>query len=100
YYDASTSSLAFYHGNCDFTGLSMDRDTDGDEMSPCFETQSVGTARMSIAYGELVWEDNRWGSWLVCQVGDRVELSWWDVITDRGIDTGYCAKVALLLENL
>lgn len=70
------------------------------EWSPVFIDNQVGTARMSIAHGELIWENDRWGSWLVCKYSGHYELLYWDVITNRGIDTKMCAKVRLLVENL
>jgi hypothetical protein len=64
--------------------------------------EEVGTPKMSIAHGELWWDNDRFGSWLVCEgpVSGVYEWLWWDTITDRGIDAKRCAKVQLLTENL
>ncbi|QDS70367.1 hypothetical protein FKW77_009075 [Venturia effusa] len=46
----------------------------------------------------LVWKNDRFSSWLVCRSrfdGEGVELRWWDVVSDRGIDEVMCAKVDL-----
>lgn len=45
----------------------------------------------------LVWKNDRFGSWVVCRRFDRasVDLRWWDIINDRGIDEEGCAKVDL-----
>jgi len=102
YYDSSTSSIAVWNGGCDFSGLSVHVDNDMNAWSSVFIADQVGTARMSIAWGDLRWLNDRFGSWLVCinaKTG-RHELYWWDVITNMGIDTRVCAKVQLLTENL
>jgi len=100
YYDSSTSSVAFWYGECKFMGLAMDKDNDMNAWSPVWITDTVGTARMTIANSELVWNDDRFGSWLVCNHSGKYELMYWDVITNQGIDTDMCAKVQLITENL
>ncbi|KAF1983427.1 hypothetical protein K402DRAFT_406892 [Aulographum hederae CBS 113979] len=100
YYDMSTSSLAFWHGECDFSGLTMVLDHDMDEKGPVFINDQVGTARMAIDNNNLYWKNDRFGGWMVCKAGDQYELFYWDVITNMGVDTSQCAKVQLLLENL
>lgn len=102
YYDYSTSSVAIWHGGCELSGLAMDSDNDLNAWSPVFISNQVGTARMTIAWEDLRWLNDRFGSWLACInrfTGDY-ELYWWDVITNMGIDTTVCAKVQLLAENL
>ena len=102
YYDSSTSSIAVWHGGCDFSGLAIHVDNDMNARSPVSISDQVGTARMSIAWGDLHWLNDRFGSWLVCinaSTGAH-ELYWWDVITNMGIDTSVCAKVQLLTEIL
>lgn len=46
----------------------------------------------------IVWRNDRFGSWLVCQrpVSGVFELRWWDVVTNRGVDSKQCAKVELV----
>jgi hypothetical protein len=78
----------------------MDYDSDYNSVSSVFITDGVGTARMSIANNRLVWENDRWGSWLACKRHGNVELYWWDIITNQGIDERYCAKIQLLTENV
>lgn len=69
--------------------------------SPVFISNQIGSATMTIANGELWWENPRFGSWLACQTSNGyVTLSWWDTITNQGVDTDKCAKVQLLTENL
>jgi len=77
----------------------MDLDNNLDGVSPVFVSSSVGTARMSTAWNQLEWQNDRFGSWLVCNSGGIPQLSWWDVITNQGVDHGKCAKVQLLTEN-
>lgn len=102
YYDYSISSIAIWHGGYEFSGLAMDSDHDMNAWSPVFISNTVGTARMTIAWGDLRWLNDRFGSWLACINGftGNFELYWWDVITNMGIDTTVCAKVQLLTENL
>lgn len=49
------------------------------------------------ASASLVWKYDRFGSWVVCKRfdGGSVDLRWWDVINDRGVDEDMCAKVDL-----
>lgn len=83
----------------------MVQDKDMNELGPVFMQNSVGTARMVFRRGELLWDNDRFGSWVVCaqpisrsspKPSYRYQLMWWDVITDQGIDTKWCAKVQLL----
>jgi len=79
----------------------MVQNTYADGVSNAFEDMSVGSAKMTIANQVLIWNNDRWGSWLVCKLDDkRFELYWWDVQTNKGIDQNACAKVDLLLEWL
>jgi len=78
----------------------MDRDRDYNAWSDVFVSDELGSAKMSIAYGELWWEVERFGSWLACKKDGGYKLYWWDTITDKGIDSTNCAKVQLLTENL
>jgi hypothetical protein len=82
----------------------MDRDRDLDAYSPVFITNEVGSAKMTTADGELWWDNDRFGSWLACKEPletskEEYKLSWWDVITNSGVDTAKCAKVQLLTER-
>lgn len=90
--------MAIWHGKCFFSGLSIDQDSDGNEWSPVFIQDSVGTPRMSVENGQLIWKNDRWGSWLACARNGQVQLLYWDVSTNQGIDTGSCAKVQLITE--
>lgn len=80
----------------------MDSDHDMNAWSPVFISNSVGTARISIAWDDLVWRNDRFGAWLACvnSFKGNYELYWRDVIANMGIDTDVCAKVQLLMENL
>lgn len=102
YYDRSTYSIAFWHSTCKTRGLTIDLDDDLNAYSAAFITDAVGTARMNIEWGELIYENDRFGSWLACRSkdGGDYELLWWDVITNQGIDTSVCAKVQLIVENV
>jgi hypothetical protein len=86
----------------------MIEDKDMNELGSVFLQNSVGTARMFFRGGELLWNNDRFGSWVVCQeppagsniaAGPTYQLMWWDVITNQGIDTNWCAKVQLLPEK-
>lgn len=87
----------------------MFQDNDMNELGPVFLQNAVGTARMFFRNGELLWANDRFGSWVACMVpirGDdpansqyKYQLMWWDVITNMGIDTNWCAKVQLLPEK-
>ncbi|KAF2680600.1 hypothetical protein K458DRAFT_392652, partial [Lentithecium fluviatile CBS 122367] len=99
YYDRSVSSIQMYHDNCATRGLTMNLDDDNNAYSAAFITNAVGTAKMNIAWGKLIWENDRFGSWLACSNGDDVELLWWDVVTNQGIDQSKCAKIQLIVEN-
>ena len=62
-------------------------------------TNSVGTSKMSVAYNELSWLNDRFGSWVICkQRKADSQLLWWDTISTKGIDESNCAKVSLLTE--
>lgn len=54
---------------------------------------------MNIDWGELEWENDRFGSWLACKENGQIELQWQDVATNQGIDQSKCAKVQLITEN-
>ena len=75
-------------------------------------SREVGTARVGQwpeQYGvnpgdtdlPIIWRNDRFGSWLACQkpVSGTIELKWWDVITNRGVDQNGCAKVELIAER-
>jgi hypothetical protein len=102
YYDFSTSSVALYHGNCEFSGLKLIRDRDMTSWSPVLIGGEVGSPKMSIANGELWWDNDRFGSWLVCKDPEdgAYEMFWWDTVVDLGVDAQKCAKVMLLTEIL
>jgi hypothetical protein len=70
--------------------------------SPVLVGDEVGSSKMSIANGELWWDNDRFGSWLICKDpgSGAYGLMWWDTITDQGIDGQKCAKVQLLTENI
>jgi hypothetical protein len=68
---------------------------------PVFVSDQVGAPTMSVADGDLWWQDPSFGSWLACNNSNGVtELRWWDTMYGKGIDTCKCAKVQLLTENL
>jgi len=101
YYDPTSSSVAVFQGKCTFAGFVMVPDRNNDALSPVFISDQVGTATMTVANGELWWENNRFGIWLACKTSNgHITLSWWDTISNQGIDTNKCAKVQLLTENL
>ena len=101
FFDASSVSVALWHGGCRFSGLTMNLDHDANAWSAVFLNDQVGTARMSIEWGHLDWDNDRFGSWLACKrEGGHFELFWWDVIGNKGIDGERCAKVDLIVENL
>jgi hypothetical protein len=78
----------------------MDLDRDMNAYSSVFIGDPVGTGSMSIANGEMWWDNDRFGSWLVCQDNNgNFVLYWWDMITNKGIDPTKCAKVQLMTEN-
>ncbi|KAJ4302798.1 hypothetical protein N0V90_001689 [Kalmusia sp. IMI 367209] len=93
FYDRTTGGLQFYHKNCVTRGLIIDVDDDKNSVSPVFISDAVGTARMNIDWGELVWENDHFGSWLACHNNGEIELQWQDVATNQGIDEKTCAKV-------
>jgi len=99
YYDPTSRSIAFWQGNCLWSGLSMVLDVDMNSYGPALITQAIGTARMQVVDGELTWDNDRFGWWLVCQKNGQFQLMWWDTVTNQGIDTSICAEVQLLLEN-
>lgn len=80
----------------------MNRDRDMNSWSPVLVGDETGSSKMSIAYGELWWDNDRFGSWLICKDPSTAayQLLWWDTIVDQGIDATRCAKVQLLTENL
>lgn len=99
YYDPTSRSVAFWQGNCLWSGLSMVLDVDMNSYGPALITEAVGTARMQVIDGELTWDNDRFGWWLVCLKNNQYQLMWWDTVTNQGIDTSICAEVQLLLEN-
>jgi hypothetical protein len=79
----------------------MAKDRNMDAWSPVFISDQVGSATMNTADGDLWWENDRFGSWLACWTANGyTTLSWWDTITNQGVDTSKCAKIQLLTENL
>lgn len=100
YYDADSSSIAFDDGTDAGRGLTLVSDDDSDAYSPAFITDGYGTARMDISWGELIWANDRFGSWLACPNGSNVDLLWWDVTTNQLVDQAICTKIQLLVENL
>ncbi|TKA66535.1 hypothetical protein B0A49_07480 [Cryomyces minteri] len=100
YFDASTASIATWHGECRWTGLGMVLDTDNNPYGDVLINMDVGTSKMDTSYNALVWDNDRFGSWLVCDNSGRNVLKYWDPITTQGIDTAVCAKVQLLTEYL
>jgi len=109
YYDASSTSIDMHRGDSLISGLVLFQDSDMNELGPVFLANSVGTARMFFIGGQLLWGNDRFGSWVVCkqpvpgessaEPHHRFQLMWWDVITNMGIDTDWCAKVQLLPEK-
>jgi hypothetical protein len=110
YYDHSNSSLAICCAKSDTQplGLVMIRDRDNDAYGPVYLSREVGTARMSFvgknsAAGDqsLLWKNDRFGSWLACDRGEgKIELHWWDVIANLGVDLDVCAKIDLVEEEV
>ncbi|KAL9071258.1 MAG: hypothetical protein Q9157_005520 [Trypethelium eluteriae] len=101
YYDPPTRSIAFWHGGCDWSGLTLVLDGNKDAYADALITDAIGTAKLSVAYDELTWSNDRFGSWLVCE--NRTvsnQLLWWDTISTKGVDESKCAKVQLLIEYL
>ena len=96
YFHQATRSVALYQGDCEWSGLSVLQDKDMDSYGPVLITGSVGTARMDVSGGQLTWDNDRFGGWVVCKAGTGIELSYWDVVTNRRIDNSLCAKVQLL----
>ena len=77
----------------------LDNNLDG--YGPVLITDSVGTARMDIADGQLVWRNDRFGDWLVCKnKKGGFDLQYWDVIANQQTDLTRCAKVQLLTEDV
>ncbi|KAK5012402.1 hypothetical protein LTR60_004399 [Cryomyces antarcticus] len=100
YFDASTASIATWHGECRWTGLGMVLDPDNNPYGDVLINMDVGTSKMDTSYNALVWDNDRFGSWLVCDNSGQNVLKYWDPITTQGIDTAVCAKVQLLTEYL
>ncbi|TKA61162.1 hypothetical protein B0A49_11916 [Cryomyces minteri] len=100
YFDASTASIATWHSECRWTGLGMVLDADNNPYGDVLINMDVGTSKMDTSYNALVWDNDRFGSWLVCDNSGRNVLKYWDPITTQGIDTAVCAKVQLLTEYL
>ncbi|KAH7051012.1 hypothetical protein B0J12DRAFT_752378 [Macrophomina phaseolina] len=101
--DGSTTSVALWHGKCQFSGLTMFGERDGDPYSPAFLSNSVGTHRMRAAWGSVFWDNDRFDGWVVCRRKggeERYELKWHNAESNQGVDTSKCAKVELLTENL
>ncbi|KAL0262151.1 hypothetical protein SLS55_003590 [Diplodia seriata] len=67
FYDSSTSSIALWHGRCQFSGLTMFGDNDMDAYSPAFINNNVGTHRMRASWGSITWDNDRFDGWVVCR---------------------------------
>lgn len=120
YYDKSTSSIDICRPNSTtYSGLHMVQDSDMNGLGPVLLENAVGTARMFFRAGQLLWANDRFGAWVICEAFShppsglpgwwgpqephphpRYQLMWWDVITNQGIDTDWCAKVQLIAEKI
>lgn len=73
----------------------------GNAATSTFEQDGIGALEPVCGtigdFASLVWKNDRFGSWVVCKRFDKgsVDLRWWDVINDRGVDEEMCAKVDL-----
>lgn len=101
FYDAPTHSVAFLHNGNEWAGLTMVLDNNPDSYAETLLTNSVGTSMMSVAYDQLVWQNDRFGSWIICKNYEVAnQLLWWDTVSTKGIDESQCSKVQLLIEYL
>lgn len=101
FYDANHYSIRLVHGDCSTSGLIMVQDNDMSGESPVLVAGSEGSARMSIAGGDLTWDNDRFGSWLACDFDSNgtYRLFWWDLIAGQDADSR-CMKVTLLTEQV
>ena len=109
YYDVSSTSIKMRCGNSPTSGLVLIPDSDMNELAPVFLSNSAGTPRMFFQSGQLLWGNDRFGSWVVCKEPIpghtatkpqfRYQLMWWDVVANMDISTDLCAKVELLPEK-
>lgn len=99
YFDVSSRSIALKQDDGKLSGLEMVQDEDRDAYGPVLIDQAVGTARLDVREGQIIWDNDRFGDWLICKdaIG-KYTLSYWDVITNQGTDPVRCAKVQLLTE--
>jgi len=61
---------------------------------------------MDISGRRLIWGNDRFGGWLVCRELEQTRqrevfgLWYWDVVANRGVEGGRCAKVNLVVEDV